>query len=562
MILFFAAALAAEVPAASPVLQPALEAELERALTLRLPDAPPPWLVIYDALDGTVHESAAEDGAVYLSQHGPFRLVRSEVRVGDATVDSSNYAGFGEPDGVGSRRLPVEDNALAIRREVWLSTDSAYKNAVETLSRKLAARKGLKEAPPPDYQLVPAVVRPAGVHPGNTMTADETDTLARRLSDVASARGIESASAQVRDWHGWRLRVDSAGTRVWTPTGNVVVRVEAVARRADGAEVRDARWWVGRDASSLPTADEMVAETAAMAAHLVEFSAAPAPKSWLGPVIFEGQAAAELFSQLLAPELVGTRPEESSDSSLFKANDVPLARIGRRLLPEGWRVWDDPTTRTGAAGEYELDHEAVAPRRVDLVVDGVVRDVLMSRIPGRDRTVSTGHGRALGNDRRGALPGYVRVAAPKLQPMATLRKRALKLAKAAGLDQVLVVRRLTPPGLQQELEVAMSGEGPLSGLTAPYEACLLEADGTCTATRNLSFVGVDRRLLRDVVAASAGAGPVDMLDGPPGPGRYTIGSTGGVPTTWDVPAVLVTEVELDPADGGEPRVLDIRRASP
>ena len=141
-----------------------------------------------------------------------------------------------------------------------------------------------------------------------------------------------------------------------------------------------------------------------------------------------------------------------------------------------------------------------------------------------------------------------------------MRKRAMKLARSVGQEQVLVVRRLTPAAMVQSLEVSVSGEGPMSGLTAPYEACLLQLDGSCVPARNLRFVGVDRRLLRDIVAAAPGAGRVDMLDGPPGPSRYTIGTTGGAPTSWDVPSVLVSEVELDPADGGEPRVLRIGRA--
>ena len=560
MILLVAAALAAEVAPASAALQAALEGELARATVLKLPDAPAPWLVIFDALDGTVHEAGAEDGALYRSQHAPFRNLRVEVRVGDATVDSSNYSGFGEPDGIQSRRLPVEDGQVALRREAWLAADAAYKNAVETLSRKLAGRKGLKEAPPPDYQVLPPLVRPAGPHPGNAWSAPEVDDLARRLSAAASVDGVESAQAEVRDWHGWRLRLDSTGSRVWAATGNVVVRVEAAVRRDDGSEVRDARWWIGRDATSLPNAAAMEAEARVLATSLLETAAAPAPKPWLGPVIFEGEAAAELFSQLLAPELVGTRPEETAPGAFFAPGATPMARIGRRLLPEGWSAWDDPSTRTGAAGEYEIDHEGVAPRRVDTIVDGVVRDVLMSRLPSKERAASTGHGRALGNDRRGALPGFVHVTAPRMITDAAMRKRAMKLARSVGQEQVLVVRRLTPAPMVQSLEVSVSGEAPMAGLTAPYEACLLQVDGRCVPARNLRFVGVDRRLLRDIVAAAPGAGRIDMLDGPPGPSRYTIGTTGGVPTSWDVPSVLVSEVELDPADGGEPRVLRIGRA--
>jgi len=561
--LLFAAALAAPsgtIPAPSTVLQSALGAELERARGLQLPDGATPYLVLYDVLDGAMRDSVAEDGTLVRSTDERYRNVRTEVRVGDYTVDSSNFSGFGEPDGVESRRLPVEDNELAIRREAWLATDTAYKHAVETLSHKLAARKGLKEPPPPDYQPVQPSVRAPGTHPGNAWSSAEVDQLARGLSAAASIAGVESAQVEVRDWHGWRLLLDTTGTAAWQPTGNVVIRVEANVRRADGSSVRDARWWVGRDASSLPDAAALEAAAHDMATRLLATAAAPAPKPWLGPVLFEGPAAAELFSQLLAPELAGTRPMEEDDSGEdFGGGSVPLARLGRRLLPEGWTAWDDPTTHTGAAGEYAIDHEGVVPHKVDLIFDGVLKDVLMSRIPSKDRTESTGHGRGLGNDRRGALPGFVHVKPPKLLAEKKLRADAIRLAKEVGQDGVLVIQRLMPPAMVDHLDVAFSGEGPLAGLTAPYEACMLHSNGTCDPVRNLRFVGVDRRALRDIVGASAGAGPIDMLDGPPGPQRYMIGATGGVPVTWDVPSVLVSEMELDVAVGGEPRVLAIER---
>jgi hypothetical protein len=225
------------------------------------------------------------------------------------------------------------------------------------------------------------------------------------------------------------------------------------------------------------------------------------------------------------------------------------------LLPEGWSVWDDPGTTTGAAGEYGLDHEAVAPRKVSLVENGVLRDTLMSRIPSKDRQQSTGHGRALGENRRVAMPGYVRVTAPRKLSERALRKAALRLATEVGLSRVLVIRRLRPPPMVERLDITFSGEGPPPGLTPPYEACFLDRSGMCTPTRSLRFSGVDRRSLRDIVAAGPSSGPINMLDGAPGPERFTIGSTGGVPTTWEVPSVLLTEMELEPSPGGEPRVL-------
>ncbi len=559
--LLVGAALAAEVPPPSLALEAALEAELARIADLRLPDAPAPWLVTYDVSDGPLHYAAAEDGALYAAIHTQHRSLRADVRVGDSTVDSSNFDSFGGRPTVQIRNLPEEDLLVALRREIWLATDAAYKGAVELLSQKQAARRGQLEVPPPDYEVLPpAVIGPAK----STVTAlgaDEADTMARVLSAAASVAGIEAAQAEVRDWHGWHLTVSSDGTRAWRTIGSVVVRVQATVRRDDGTEVRDARWWVERDAAALPPVQALEAEASEMAARLLLIAAAPAPEPWLGPVLFEGHAATELFSQLLAPEVVGTRPEESDDSSSFGRGGEPRARLGRRLLPEGWTVWDDPTSTTGAAGEYSLDHEGVAPRRVDLVVGGVVKDLLMSRIPSKERAHSTGHGRALSDARRAAIVGYAHVAAPRLLSAKALRARALSLAGAAGLDRVLVVTRLTPPSMVDSLEFAMSGDAPLAGLTAPYEACLLDKNGACEPVRNLRFVGGDRRTLRDIVAAGPGPGPQNQLDGPPGTSRYTIGTTGGVPTTWTVPSVLISELELEPAVGGEPRVLRVERAA-
>lgn len=560
-LLLLGLASAADVPPASPALQSALEAELARVSALRLPDAPSPWLVSFDVLDGPIHYAAAEDGALYATNHSGHRMLRAEVRVGDAVVDSSNFSAFGGPDAVQMRSLPEENLEVALRREIWLATDKAYKDAVELLSQKKAVRRGLRETPPPDYEVRPPVVVAPGAHGGSALDDATVDTLARALSAAASTGPIETAEAEVRDWHGWHVTASSDGTRAWRPAGNVVVRVQATVRRDDGTEVQNARWWVERNASALPSLETMVAEARLMASRLAEIAAAPEPTPWLGPVLFEGPAATELFSQLLAPELVGTRPEESDDSMIM-GGGTPRARLGRRLLPEGWRVWDDPSTRTGAAGEYALDHEGVAPRRVDLVVGGVVKDLLMSRIPGKDRVSSTGHGRGLGSGRRAAIVGYAHVAAPKLLSAQALRRRALDMATAIGLDAVLVVNRLTPPAMVDNLEFAMSGDAPLAGLTAPYEACLLDKKGVCTPVRNLRFVGVDRRALRDIVAAGPGPGPENQLDGPSGTSRYTIGTTGGVPTTWSVPSVLLSEMELEPAVGGEPRVIRVERGEP
>lgn len=548
-----------DAPVAVPAVEAAARTEMERAIVrLRLPDAPAPYLFLLDVLDGHVATAFAEGGVLVSADDEPYRNVRTEVRVGDYAVDSSNFSAFGEPEGVVSRRLPVEDDAVALRREIWLATDEAYKHAVEQFSRKQAARRGDTSTRAPDFAPAQPLVRPFAQAPARKADAGRMERLAERLSAEAGKPGpIEVAQAIARDWQGRRLVLNSEGTRAWLSTGFVVVRVEATTRLPDGTELTDARSWVARDPDLLPPEEEMIAETREMAEWLVALRDAPVEEDYLGPVLFEGEAAVELFSQLLAAEIVGTPPMEQDGEGMAQTARAPVARPGRRLLPTGWGVVDDPTAQEPVAGAYVADHEGVAAQRVELVEDGVLRDVLMSRIPRKDVAGSNGHGRALGNDRRGAMPAVVTVSPDRTVSERRLRRAGLRLAAQTGRDYLLVVRRIVPPALVEDLEVSFSGEGPPQGLTPPYEAYRLYADGHTQPVRSLTFSGVDRRVLRDVALAAEGVGPVDVLDGPPGPGRFQIGATGGLPVTWDVPAVLVAELELNGGGGGEPRVLAV-----
>jgi hypothetical protein len=179
----------------------------------------------------------------------------------------------------------------------------------------------------------------------------------------------------------------------------------------------------------------------------------------------------------------------------------------------------------------------------------------MSRVPREDLVGSNGHGRSLGTARRDALPGVVVVEPAHDVGMKSLRKRALRMARQAGRDYVLVVRRLAPPALSEKFDVAFTGDAPLSGLTTPYEAYRLYADGREMPVRGLGFLGVDRRALRDIVAAGKVGAPVGEMDSTPGPQQYTIGPVGGLPVTWSAPPVVMAEMELRGSTAAEPRII-------
>jgi hypothetical protein len=73
--------------------------------------------------------------------------------------------------------------------------------------------------------------------------------------------------------------------------------------------------------------------------------------------------------------------------------------------------------------------------------------------------------------------------------------------------------------------------------------------------RGLSFVGVDRRSLKDIVAAGDEGEAAGVLDTGQEGGRYSLGEVGGLPVTWITPPVLVAELEMHGSSSGEPRAI-------
>lgn len=536
----------------------AVDTELERAMGLSLPDQPAPWYVRMSVVDGAVVTGGTKLGQRSFFDAAPHRQARIEVRVGTPALDNAHFdSGYGNRDSRDARNLPVEPSVLATRRELWLATDSAYKGATEQYSAKLAAREGRTADTAPLPSMYP---EPPRSTPPVPVVVPDAAALEARLTAAsapfAAMPWIEDGSAIGRVWSGRRLLADSEGMRVWMPAGLAVLRIEAETQAPDGARLRDARWWVGRTEADLPSPDEIAAASAELGAWLEALRAAPVERDYLGPVLFEAPAAAELFRQLLHGEISGTPPaEQAPDPYNMDNQPPPTARKGRRLLPEGWWLVDDPANTPGCAGAYAVDHEGVAATRVEAIQDGVLREVLMSRSPRAGEAGSTGHGRGLGVDPKAALPAAVTIRPKRSASAARMRKKGLALARQAGLDYVLVVRRLTPPAVAEDFQIAFTGDGPLAGLTRPLEAYRLYADGTEEPVRGLRFVGVDRRALRDIALAGATQPPVDVLDTTPGGGRFSIGPVGGLPACWAVPPVLITELELRGSGGQQPHII-------
>jgi len=139
----------------------------------------------------------------------------------------------------------------------------------------------------------------------------------------------------------------------------------------------------GTSLEQLPSEKEMAASIRKMAEELTTITSAPVLENYIGPVLVTGQAASELFAQVLAPQLSGQRPPlmEQQQMAAMMTESKLAARLNRRVLPSFFTVVDDPTQKTyekqQLIGAYKVDDQGVPARPVTLIERGVLKTLLL-----------------------------------------------------------------------------------------------------------------------------------------------------------------------------------------
>ena len=535
------------VPAAAPTtdgLLDALAAGASRAAQeLRLEDAEAPAWVVVTVDDRDTARISAEFGELRRETGNRLRPARIEVVVGTHELNSSRIDGGAVatlPEAISKPILVVDDAPVALARDLWLTTDSSYKAAVTRLALKAAARRGMGgEPPPPDWtEAEPVIAVDLGEIP--PVDRDRLRTIATEASARLKGLGGTLRAGQViaGETQGRLYQVDTAGTRIVRPHGHAAVYAYADLVTDGGVRLFDRRQWVARTVEDLPPVDEIADAVERMGLALLGRAEATAVDYYEGPVVFEGEAAADLFRYLLPGEVRGTPPTPEAGRT-YQQQVRGGPRLGRRVLPGGWTMVDDPAdVPEGLAGGHLYDLEGVRAQPVTLVEDGYVRDFVMSRVPRRDRSGSNGHCRGSIQGGWAARLSSWTVKPKRLLPAARFEREVQSLRRAAGQQAVLVVRRM---------EQGWEGDLPL--LT---EAVWRFPDGTETPVLSLEFQQIDRRTLRGIVGASGGMQTFAYLAPVEPWGRA--GTTGGLPMVVRTPGrVVFGELEAVFPGTGEER---------
>jgi hypothetical protein len=555
-------AVSAQAPASDPVLE-ALHDEVERSRTLAVSNLETPYFVEYILDDSDSFDVEATLGGVVTRRRDRFRNLTVHVRVGDYKFDNSNYVGSGFNFGTryDLERFPLDNDYMVLRRYLWLATDTAYKSAVEAISRKRAALRNLSV-----IEQVNDLAHSQPVHliqPFRQLKLDEkawTDRVRALSAAFAQYPELRGSSIELSAGEGGYYLVNSEGSEVKVPDGLTYLRARASAQASDGMTVRDSAMFQAVETEDMPDQAQMTRAVQTLAQNVIALSHAPMGEDYSGPVLFEGTAGAQILAEVLGKNLSLPRRPVTERGGAFTGSELE-GRIGARVLPDSFDVVDDATQKEWHGrplfGSYPVDREGVEPKPVHLVEKGLLKGYLLTRQPVRGFEGSNGRARMPGNyGANAAGVSNLLVTSSETMPVAELKKKLLDMISARSKPYGIIVRKMDFPSSASVEEVRRLIAGQSGGarpVSLPLLAYRVYPDGHEELVRGLRFRGLNTRSLRDVVAAGDDAAPFDFLDNQ-APFALMGGTGYAANATVVAPSLLIDDLELHPLEDELPKL--------
>ncbi len=506
---------AASTEPADPLLR-AMQTELAREqAALVLPGMQRPYFIEYRLDDLNGYEAAANYGALTGEENTHQRVVRVTVRVGSYAADSSSVKGDG------SVQLAPEDNdPEALRYALWLATDTAYKNALRAFAEKQATLKNFEtQRSEADFAPGKPIIH---IEPLRRIELDR----AAWKQHLTEASGLFHTAPEVRSFAD-AVQYSTANLRA-VAVNRYLVNTEGSAVR-DGYSGYSANIAVGGQAPDGMRLGRSNGSTAATSAELESWPAfrqraiddlqsynalrqAPVvdAEDYHGPVLFSGDAAADIFNHLFVPNIEADRPDLGTTARTTGAYNSSLHA---RVLPTLLSVTDDPAKSTfdgkRLIGSYQADDEGTPAQPVDLVVAGKLQAYDIGREPVRDFPASNGHGRAAPGQPARSRAGVILISTEHPLSPAAMDEHLLALAREQKRDVYFAET------LGEEL--------------APVVLYRVHPDGSRQLVRGAVFDELDMRSLRSSIIAAGGT-------------PYVAQTLGAVPETTIAPALLFDDI--------------------
>ncbi|MCX7930108.1 MAG: metallopeptidase TldD-related protein [Chlorobi bacterium] len=560
---------AANMPPWVGDVQRAFRDELRRSVdSLSIPSLKRPYYIEYTLRYRWTTRAKASFGGLLDSARAESARLTVGIRVGSPERDNTNFfdaallffGGDDREENYRNRLVPYQLDYRVVRRNLWLATDAAFKAAVEQYAKKEAALKNrVQQDTTPDFVLLPPVTLADTTDPIPEVNLQHVAEQIQRVSAIARHYpAIQNATVTFEHLPELVIYANSEGRTFVKLYRQAGIEIIATAQSPDGMPLAQTYAAYSRTLDELPAWDSLERAMHHVAQRLsTQVAAVPMSEAYSGPVLFCRQAAAELFAQVFAPNLVAQRTWLTERGVQEQERYTALQnKIGARVTAEFLSVESTPTLafigKTAAAGAYHIDDEGVEPTPLTLVRGGYLENLLSSRVPTRRVRSSNGRMRGGGamydvlqvrcNDRRRAVGERELIA----RMIEILDRRGLQYGYIVSevLDQNLLY---TAVYSQTNGTFPVGSEDQIPAL----EVERLWRNGKRERVRGVFIAPGGYRVFRDVIAVGKSTYVHNLL-APSVISPYRTGGAQYVIATVASPDILVEDVELRPVEGGYP----------
>ena len=358
-----------------------------------------PYFMSFSVQENWTTQIAASFGFLGTSIQDHERMFTPQIRVGSPELDNFK---FNNQSNGGSTALPLTDASPdALRTAIWMQMLNAYDRATNdyrNVQNRLRTQADNEDKAPCFSVLGSSPVETYYEAPltNPSLTPEEQHVWEERLCRISAAfRQYPQFSEAVAN-----LQVENSRTHLVNTEGTAIVQnrisyrvfLNIEAKTDDGMVLPLLQSYYATCLDSLPDETVMRRDAEDLGRRLKALTQAPVADPFTGPALMSGPASGVFFHEIFGHRLEGHRMK--SGGQTFRK------MIGERILPTDFQVYNDPTlTHYGAQplnGGYRYDDEGTRARRVNNVVDGVLKEFLMSRVPLDSFPESNGHGRTAG----------------------------------------------------------------------------------------------------------------------------------------------------------------------
>jgi len=474
----------------------ALTDEMSRNLKLKLEGYRSPFFIQNTIAEGQYYVAKASLGALTRSMIVPLNNSSFRLMVGDYDVNDENFVS-GQPNynfGGSNLSLPIDNDYLAIRRVFWSILDKSYKSSVDNYTQKLSV---LKQQNKDKSEIVDDYSRAQPITFIAPYAFNKTDKVLwenniKKISSIfKNYPQIQNSSVDIYFFDASIYSVNNEGSKIQYNVRVACLLVNASTQATDGEVLNDHVLCYAPISENLPTFVEITSKVKQMADNLDKRRSAPMiEEAYQGPVIFEGDALAELFNNKLFTNngLLTAREPLYAVVTAKGMNNKIENKIGKRLCVENVSIVSEPTMKTfentPLVGSYEIDGEGVIPQKDLMLVDkGILKTLLSDRVPTPKIKESNGANRFTIFGNRQKSPGVINISYSDGQMYNDLLKSVAAETVKSGLEYFYIVRKFETTNIAQNIQPGSSG---LTKPAAIYKVSAKTGEETLIRCANIS----------------------------------------------------------------------------